>query len=43
VEVRKNPLKVLGPHGDESDVQAIREVEGVICKYSNKNRSYSGS
>ena len=26
MEVRKNPLKVLGPHGDESDVQAIREV-----------------
>ena len=21
----------------------LREVEGVICKYSNKNRSYSGS
>jgi len=26
MEIRKNPLKVLGPYGDESDVQAIREV-----------------
>ena len=26
MEVRKKPLKVLGPYGDESDVQAIREV-----------------
>jgi perosamine synthetase len=26
MKIRKNPLKVLGPHGDESDVQAIREV-----------------
>ena len=26
MEIRKNPLKVLGPCGDESDVQAIREV-----------------
>jgi len=26
VKIRKNPLKVLGPFGDESDVQAIREV-----------------
>ena len=26
MEIRKEPLKVLGPCGDESDVQAIREV-----------------
>ena len=26
MKIRKNPLKVLGPFGDESDVQAIREV-----------------
>ena len=26
MEIRKDPLKVLGPQGDESDVQAIREV-----------------
>ena len=26
MEIRKNTLKVLGPCGDESDVQAIREV-----------------
>ena len=26
MDIRKCPLKVLGPHGDESDVQALREV-----------------
>ena len=26
MNVRENPLKVLGPFGDEDDVQAIREV-----------------
>ena len=26
MKVRKKPLKVLGPFGDEDDVQAIREV-----------------
>ena len=26
MNIRENPLKVLGPYGDESDVQAIREV-----------------
>jgi perosamine synthetase len=26
MEIREKPLKVLGPFGDESDVQAIREV-----------------
>ena len=26
MNIRDNPLKVLGPYGDESDVQAIREV-----------------
>ena len=26
MKIRENPLKVLGPCGDESDVQDIREV-----------------